>query len=136
MIADIPDYVWTFFGTVVAAALGLWGIFAAHKAQKGTPENRLIDQQQEDIQALKADMAQMKTDHVTEMANLKLERAEETREFKRRMSAIEDRDRVYIPHILMLNRHIEMEIGPPAPAIPSVIDTYLRLAKEEIEATQ
>lgn len=128
------QYAWTFLGGLASSLLLFFAAVLAHRAQKGTRENKMIDQQQEDIAALKEDIAKMKMDHVTEMANLKAERAEETREFKRRMSAIEDRDRVYIPHILMLNRHIDMEIGPPAPAIPAVIATYLRAAQEEAES--
>lgn len=128
------QYAWTFLGVLVSSLLLFFGAVLAHRAQKGTRENKMIDQQQEDIAALKADMAQMKLDHKTEMDAMKLERADETREFKRRMTSIEERDRVYIPHILMLNRHIELELGPPAPAIPPVIAAYLRLAQEEAEA--
>lgn len=130
----MSQYVWTFLGVLVSGLSLLAGSVLAHRAQKGTRENKMIDQQQEDIAGLKADIAQMKLDHKTEMANLKAERADETKEFKRRMTSIEERDRVYIPHILMLNRHIELELGPPAPAIPPVIAAYLRLAQEEAEA--
>lgn len=127
----MEQYVWVFLGTTVAGVLGLIGIVVSHRSQKGTPEHRMIDQQQEDIVAMRKDIAEMKANHKAEIDALKVERAEETKEFRRRMSAIEDRDAVYIPHILRLNRHIEMELGPPAPPIPAVIGTYLREAAEE-----
>lgn len=81
---------------VVVAALGAWGYIASRKAQKGTPEHHMIDQLQEQIDRLEV-----------------------------RQTRFEARDRVYIPHIIRLNMHIDQNLGPPAPKIPKVIQEYL-----------
>ena len=82
--------------TIAVALVGAGGVYLANRFQKGTRENKLIDQLQE----------QMKT-------------------MQKRMDGFEARDKAYIPHILRLNWHIEQGLGPPAPPIPKVILEYL-----------
>lgn len=78
------------------AIVGAAGVYFANRFQKGTRENRMIDQLQEQMGAM-----------------------------QERMDKFEARDKVYIPHILRLNWHIEQGLGPPAPPIPQVILDYL-----------
>ncbi|GAA3705140.1 hypothetical protein GCM10023081_46620 [Arthrobacter ginkgonis] len=83
--------------TIVTAAITAIVTIITIKIQhRGKPENALIDQLQ---------------DEMGKMRN--------------RMDRFEARDRVYIPHILRLNAHIEAGLGPPAPPIPKVILDYL-----------
>lgn len=100
--------------TLAAAVVGVWGLSVANKHQKGTREDRLIDQLQEELSKLREDQKQMRLDHKAEAAEL-----------KNRVSQIELRDQTYIPHILKLNWHIEQNLGPPAPAIPQIIQDFL-----------
>lgn len=78
---------------LIAATVG-WG---SSRVQKGTRENKLIDQLQEQVNNLEA-----------------------------RLGNFEKRDRVYLPHILRLNLHIEQGLGPPAPPLPNVLEEYLK----------
>lgn len=82
--------------TFAVALVGAAGVYFANRFQKGTRENKIIDQLQEEMSAMRI-----------------------------RMDKFEARDKVYIPHILRLNWHIEQGLGPPAPPIPQVILDYL-----------
>lgn len=78
--------------TITVAVIGVAGVYFANRFQKGTRENRLIDQLQEQMKVMQS-----------------------------RMDEFEARDRVYIPFILQQNYHINAGKGPPAPPIPRVI---------------
>lgn len=94
---------WPQAGPYVVAVIGFAGAWLTTKIQhKGKPENALIDQMQQELASLRA-----------------------------RMNGFEARDLVYIPHILRLNMHIEQGLGPPAPKIPKVIQSYLDQKDEE-----
>lgn len=94
---------WTQAGPYVVAVIGVAGTWITAKIQhKGRAENALIDQMQQELASLRA-----------------------------RMNGFEARDLVYIPHILRLNMHIEQGLGPPAPKIPKVIQSYLDQKDEE-----
>ena len=94
---------WAIISPIVVAVLGMGGMWLTAKIQhKGRPENALIDQMQQ------------------EMASM-----------RRRMDGFEARDLVYIPHILRLNMHIDQGLGPPAPKIPKVIQTFLDQKEDE-----
>ena len=94
---------WTQAGPYVVAVIGAFGAWLTTKIQhKGKPENALIDQMQQELASLRA-----------------------------RMNGFEARDLVYIPHILRLNMHIEQGLGPPAPRIPKVIQSYLDQKDDE-----
>jgi len=82
--------------TIAVAGIGLGGVYLANRFQKGTRENKLIDQLQEEMKSM-----------------------------RKRMDSFEARDRVYIPFILRQQAHIESGLGPPAPPIPKVILDYL-----------
>lgn len=87
----------------VVAAIGAAGVWLTAKIQhRGRPENALIDQMQQELASLRA-----------------------------RMNGFEARDLVYIPHIIRLNMHIEQGLGPPAPRIPRVIQSYLEQKDED-----
>lgn len=93
-------------GGIAVALIGAASAWlTAHIQHKGKPENALIDQMQQ------------------EMASM-----------RRRMDGFEARDLVYIPHIIRLNMHIEQGLGPPAPKIPKVIQTYLDQKEEDEES--
>lgn len=100
--------------TLGVAAIMAGGAYLANRFQKGTRENKLIDQLQEEITGLK-----------TAQREANEERARERAEDRERMNRIEARDRVYIPFILRQQAHIEQGLGPPAPPIPKVILDYL-----------
>lgn len=100
--------------TVVAALIAGFVGWKGHQLQKGTRENKLIDQLQEELEAVRKSQREDKE-----------ARAKERHEDQKRMSRIEQRDMVYIPHILRLNMHIDRELGPPAPPIPTVIQEFL-----------
>ena len=87
---------------IVAAIAAAAAVYTAHIQHKGKPENALIDQMQQELASLRA-----------------------------RMNGFEARDLVYIPHIIRLNMHIEQGLGPPAPKIPKVIQTYLDRQEDE-----
>ncbi|MDT0171014.1 hypothetical protein [Pseudarthrobacter sp. BRE9] len=88
---------------VILPVASVMTAFLVAKIQhKGKPENALIDQMQQELASLRA-----------------------------RMNGFEARDLVYIPHILRLNMHIEQGLGPPAPKIPKVIQSYLDQKDEE-----
>lgn len=94
---------WTFLGAFTIAVVGLCGTWLTARIQhKGRPENAMIDQLQD------------------EMADI-----------RKRLAKFEARDRVYIPHIIRLNMHIEQGLGPPAPKIPRVIQDYLDAQDDE-----
>jgi len=82
--------------TLAVAGIAAAGAYFANRFQKGTRENKLIDQLQEEMKSM-----------------------------RRRMDGFEARDRVYIPFILKQQQHIEQGLGPPAPPIPKVILDYL-----------
>jgi hypothetical protein len=88
----------------IVAVIGFGGAWVTSKIQnKGRPENALIDQLQEN----------MKTQD------------EKILRLENRQAQFEARDRVYIPHIIRLNMHIDQGLGPPAPKIPKVIQEFL-----------
>ena len=100
----------TVLPTIVVASIAAGGGWLTTKIQhRGKPENALIDQMQENIAA----------------QDKKIDRLE------KRQVKFEARDRVYIPHIIRLNMHIDQELGPPAPKIPKVIADYLEQLEEE-----
>lgn len=82
--------------TILVAVIGVSGVYFANRFQKGTRENKMIDQLQEQLKTV-----------------------------QNRMDEFEARDRIYIPHILQLNWHIETGKGPPAPPIPRVILDFI-----------
>lgn len=96
---------WTVFlgGAIVAVISGIFTVWGVRSQNKGRPEHAMIDQLQENQAAQE-----------TKIASL-----------EKRQSQFEARDRVYIPHIIRLNMHIEQGLGPPAPKIPKVIQEYL-----------
>ena len=94
---------WAFIGPIIVGAIALIGTLVANMIQhRGKPENALIDQLQEQLDKVEL-----------------------------RLARFEARDRVYIPHIIRLNMHIEQGLGPPAPKIPKVIQEYLDQQEEE-----
>jgi hypothetical protein len=94
---------WAIISPVVVGVLGIAGMWITAKVQhKGRPENALIDQMQQELASIRS-----------------------------RMNAFEARDLVYIPHIIRLNMHIEQGLGPPAPKIPKVIQSYLDQKEED-----
>lgn len=94
---------WAVAGSIAVAVVTVCGTWLATKVQhKGKPENALIDQLQEEMKKMRA-----------------------------RMDGFEARDRVYIPHIIRLNMHIDQQLGPPAPRIPKVIQDYLDQQDED-----
>lgn len=101
---------WAIVGSVAVAVVGLCGTWLATKIQhKGKPENALIDQMQENMATQDAKIARL----------------------EKRQEQFEARDRVYIPHIIRLNMHIEQQLGPPAPKIPKVIQDFLDQQEED-----
>ena len=101
---------WTLIAPWIVAAIGVGGAWITAKIQhKGKPENALIDQLQENQASQDAKIARL----------------------EKRQTQFEARDRVYIPHIIRLNMHIEQQLGPPAPKIPKVIQDYLDQQDEE-----
>lgn len=100
--------------TLGAAVVGVWGLSVANKHQKGTREDRLIDQLQEELNGLKADQKQSKIDHAADF-----------KELKKRVLQSELRDQTYIPFILKQQHHIEQGLGPPAPALPTLVKEFL-----------
>lgn len=107
MIAVSWEHLGPYIILPVMSLLGGW--LVAKIQHKGRPENALIDQLQEQ------QIAQDK----------KLGRLES------RIADFEARDQVYIPHIIRLNLHIEQGLGPPAPKIPKVIQTYIDQQEDE-----
>lgn len=103
---------------VLTAVIAVWGTAFSVRHQKGTRENRLIDQLQEELAEVRKELKSSNTDRIKERA-----------EDQARMARLEARDRIYIPHILKLNYHIEQNLGPPAPDIPELIQEYLRGAE-------
>jgi hypothetical protein len=94
---------WEAAGPWITAAIAAAMTLLSTKIQhKGKPENALIDQLQEQLNKVEL-----------------------------RMAKFEARDRVYIPHIIRLNMHIEQGLGPPAPKIPKVIQEYLDELEDE-----
>lgn len=91
----------------VLALLTAW--ITTRLQHKGKPENALIDQMQENMAA----------------QDRKIDRLE------KRQCQFEARDRVYIPHIIRLNMHIDQGLGPPAPRIPKVVQDYLDQQDEQ-----
>lgn len=87
-----PNWVVPIVVAFIAATVG-WG---SSRVQKGTRENKLIDQLQEQLNNV-----------------------------EERLKNFEQRDRVYLPHIMRLNLHIEKGIGPPAPPLPAILAAYL-----------
>ena len=100
------DFNWTIASPWIVGLIGLaTGWLTVQIQHKGKPENALIDQLQEEMKKM-----------------------------RRRMDGFEARDRVYIPHIIRLNMHIEQQLGPPAPKIPKVIQDYLDQEDENEDA--
>lgn len=87
---------------IPAVITGVVAYVSVKIQHKGKPENALIDQLQQEVKVMRD-----------------------------RMDGFEARDRVYLPHILRLNLHIEQGLGPPAPKIPKVIATYLAQQEDD-----
>jgi len=94
---------WAAIATAIVGVLSIAaGVVTMMIQHKGKPENALIDQLQQEMKIMRD-----------------------------RMDGFEARDRVYLPHILRLNLHIEQGLGPPAPKIPKVIATYLAQQEDD-----
>ena len=87
---------------VTAGIGGFIAVLVAKIQNKGKPEHTMIDQLQQQLNRVEL-----------------------------RVAKFEARDRVYIPHIIRLNMHIEQGLGPPAPRIPKVIQEYLDAEEDE-----
>ena len=97
-------------GGAIVALIAAGSAWLTSKIQhQGKPENAIIDQLQENQASQSTRMASM----------------------ERRIAAFEERDVLYIPHIIRLNAHIERELGPPAPRMPKAIQAYLDEQEEE-----
>ncbi|ALD63989.1 hypothetical protein AFL94_08720 [Arthrobacter sp. LS16] len=94
------------FVPIVVAALAAWATRAAHRTQKGSRENALIDQLQE--QLLQADKRADKQDERMEKIEAKLEKVGRT-------------SRVRLDYIYRLRHHIDTGQPPPAPEWPAGI---------------
>lgn len=97
-----PEWGTVLAGVIIAGIAALATWGSAKIQHKAKPEHAMIDQLQEEMEKMRL-----------------------------RMDRFEARDRVYIPHILRLNHHIESGLGPPAPAIPKVIIDFLNAEHEE-----
>jgi hypothetical protein len=81
---------------ILAAVISaIVAVITARIQTRGKPENSLIDQLQEEL-----------------------------KEVRKRMSRLEARDRIYLPHIIRLNQIIE-RLGEKAPELPPVLQSYL-----------
>jgi hypothetical protein len=101
---------WALIGPLVVGLIAAVAGWVTTRIQhRGKPENALIDQLQENQAAQDKKLARLET----------------------RIAQFEARDRVYIPHIIRLNMHIEQGLGPPAPKIPKVIQEYLDQQEDE-----
>lgn len=88
---------WTIIGSVAVAVIGVCGTWLAAKVQhKGRPENALIDQLQEEMTAMRGDIADLKAEQ------LKSRR----------------RERIRDDYINKLREHINAGNPPPPPAWP------------------
>lgn len=88
---------------IIVAALGTLGYWLSHRAQKGDPEHRLIDQLQEQLDAASAR---------SDKQDARMGRIEgELDRFKKR-------ERIRDEYIATLRRHIENGDPPPAPPWP------------------
>lgn len=95
---------WAVAGPYVTGVIaGCVAVLVAKMQNRGKPENAMIDQLQENQIAQDQKIARL----------------------EKRQERFEARDRVYIPHIIRLNLHIEQGLGPPAPKIPKVIQDFL-----------
>ena len=100
----------TVLPTIVVAGIAAGGGWLTTKIQhRGKPENALIDQLQENM----------------------VEQDKKIARLEKRQVRFEARDRVYIPHIIRLNMHIDQGLGPPAPKIPKVVEDYLEQLEDE-----
>lgn len=88
---------------IVVAALAAWAGKAAHKAQKGSRENAIIDQLQEQLN--RADQRSDKQDE-------RMLRIEE------KLNAVIRVSRVRLDYIYRLRHHIDTGQPPPAPEWP------------------
>ena len=89
---------------IVVAGLGTWGYAISKKAQKGTRENAIIDQLQEQVD--KADERSDKQD--ARMARIEKE-----------LDRFKVRERIRDDYIVTLRRHIEIGAPPPPPPWPA-----------------
>lgn len=116
-----PEVIQSIGVPIICALIAAFVGFKGHSLQKGTRENRLIDQLQEELQSQKKAVTDLKSEH----REAEAERNRQRQEDQARMARLEAKDRVYIPHILKLNWHIEQGLGPPAPPIPELIREFL-----------
>jgi hypothetical protein len=101
---------WALIGPLVVGLIAAVAGWVTTRIQhRGKPENALIDQLQENQAAQDKKLARLET----------------------RIVEFEARDQVYIPHIIRLNLHIEQGLGPPAPKIPKVIQSYIDRNEDE-----
>lgn len=94
------------FVPIVVAALAAWATRAAHRTQKGSRENVLIDQLQE--QLIQADKRADKQDERMEKIETKLNTVMRT-------------SRVRLDYIYRLRHHIDTGQPPPSPDWPAGI---------------
>lgn len=100
---------WTILGSVTVAVVTVCGTWLVAKIQhRGKPENALIDQLQENFEALRAEKACEIQAMKTDIAELKAEQQKSKR-----------RERIRDDYINKLRRHIEDGNPPPAPDWPA-----------------
>lgn len=93
--------------TAIAAVLGLAGAWVGTRFQRGTPENRLIDQLQEELAARDKRITDLEASHADRIGRLEA-----------RQDRSEKREQILRDYISRLRRHIDTDQGPPAPDWP------------------
>ena len=99
---------WTIIASVTIAVLGVCGTWLTARIQhKGRPENALIDQLQESMDAERKDRTDSEAVMKKDLADLKVEQIRSKR-----------RERIRDDYINALRRHIEAGMPPPPPPWP------------------
>lgn len=93
--------------SVTVAAIGVLGVWISNRAQKGTRENALIDQLQEQLTA--ADKRSDKQD-------------ERMEKIEGKITVLQRVSRIRLEYIYLLRRHIDAGSPPPAPEWPPGIE--------------
>ena len=107
---------------IVVAALAALGYWLSHRAQKGDPEHKLIDQ-------LRTTMTERDTFWQGQIAEVKAtaKRAEEKAESAQEKAASSDNDKIILLYYSYdLRHHIDTGQGPPAPPWPGGLRTIQR----------
>lgn len=91
---------------IVVAALAAWATRAAHRTQKGSRENALIDQLQEQL-----DKAEARSDKQDERLD----------KMEAKLNAVMRTSRTRLDYIYRLRHHIDTQQPPPAPDWPDGI---------------